>query len=61
MVDIVICDHCGAEARRVVTKEFDGKMLNFCCKGCLQVFEMMREEGLGSQDNVSKNTSVSNP
>lgn len=46
MVETIKCDHCGAEARRVVTKEFDGKVMNFCCKGCLGVYEMMREEGL---------------
>ena len=46
MVDTIKCDHCGAEARHVVTKEFDGKLLNFCCRGCLGVYEMMREEGL---------------
>lgn len=45
MVDTIKCDHCGAQARHVVTKEFDGKLLNFCCRGCLQVYEMMREEG----------------
>jgi hypothetical protein len=46
MVDTIKCDHCGAEARHVYTKEFDGNLLNFCCKGCLGVYEMMREEGL---------------
>ena len=46
MVEPIKCDHCGAEARRVVTKEIDGKLMNFCCKGCLQVYEMLREEGL---------------
>jgi hypothetical protein len=48
MVEPIKCDHCGAEARRVVTKEFDGKILNFCCRGCLQVYEMLREEGLSN-------------
>ncbi len=46
MVETIKCDHCGAEARHVVTKEFDGKVMNFCCRGCLGVYEMMREEGL---------------
>jgi hypothetical protein len=46
MVETIKCDHCGAEARHVVTKEFDGKVLNFCCRGCLGVYEMMREERL---------------
>jgi hypothetical protein len=51
MVDTIKCDHCGAEARHVYTKEFDGKLMNFCCKGCLGVYEMMREEGLLNQQN----------
>ena len=46
MVETTKCDHCGAEARHVVTKEFDGKIMNFCCRGCLGVYEMMREEEL---------------
>ena len=49
MVDTIKCDHCGAEARHVVTKEFDGKIMNFCCRGCLGVYEMMREEALLNQ------------
>jgi len=49
MVDTIKCDHCGAEARHVVTKEFDGKLMNFCCRGCLGVYEMMREERLLNQ------------
>jgi hypothetical protein len=46
MVDTIKCDHCGAEgnAKYTITKEFDGKTLNFCCRGCLQVYEMLREE-----------------
>jgi hypothetical protein len=46
MVETTKCDHCGAEARHVVTKEFDGRLMNFCCRGCLGVYEMMREEEL---------------
>jgi hypothetical protein len=48
MVDTIKCDHCGAEARHVVTKEFDGKLMNFCCRGCLGVYEIMRAEGLNN-------------
>jgi len=46
MVDKIKCDDCGAEAnaKYVVTKEFNGQTLNFCCRGCLQVYEMMHEE-----------------
>ena len=54
MVDTIKCDHCGAEARHVYTKEFEGKVMNFCCKGCLGVYEMMREEGVLNQDNENK-------
>jgi hypothetical protein len=49
MVEKTKCDHCGAEANFVIKKEFDGKLMNFCCKGCLGVYEMMREEGLAAQ------------
>jgi hypothetical protein len=56
MVDTIKCDHCGAEtnAKYVVTKEFDGKIVNFCCRGCLQVYEMMREENLHNQTQDEK-------
>jgi P-type Cu+ transporter len=50
MVEKTKCDHCGAEANYVIQKEFDGKLMNFCCKGCLGVYEMLREEGLQNQD-----------
>ena len=56
MVDTIKCDHCGAEVnvKYVVTKEFDGKAVNFCCRGCLQVYEMLREENSGSQTQSEK-------
>jgi hypothetical protein len=46
MVDELKCDHCGAifSSKYGVKKEFDGEVKNFCCRGCLQVYEMMREE-----------------
>jgi hypothetical protein len=46
MVDKIKCDHCGAEAfaKYVITKEFNGKTLNFCCRGCLQVYELLQED-----------------
>ena len=44
MVETIKCDHCGADARHVVTREFDGKLMNFCCRGCLAVYEIQREE-----------------
>jgi hypothetical protein len=49
MVDIVKCEHCGAETKHPVTKVIDDKTLNFCCGGCLQVYEFLREEGLLEQ------------
>jgi hypothetical protein len=60
MVDTIKCDHCGAEARHVYTKEFDGKLMNFCCKGCLGVYEMLREEGLLNQ-TPDKKLDTNNP
>ena len=54
MVDTIKCDHCGAEARRVITKEFNGKLMNFCCKGCLGVYEMLHEDdAIGTEQNQS--------
>lgn len=56
MVDTIKCDHCGAEAnvKYVITKEFDGKVLNFCCRGCLQVYELMREEQASERSKTEK-------
>ncbi len=48
MVDKVYCDHCGAECKLPVTKTIDGRLLNFCCTGCLQVYELMHEAGVPS-------------
>jgi hypothetical protein len=46
MVDMIKCAHCGVEfnPKYAVKKEFDGVELSFCCRGCLQVFELMRDE-----------------
>jgi hypothetical protein len=57
MVDTIKCDHCGAEvnAKYVVTKEFDGKVVNFCCRGCLQVYEMLREENAPQPPKTENN------
>jgi hypothetical protein len=49
MVDKVKCEHCGAETKHPVTKVIDGKTLNFCCGGCLQVYEYLIQEGLMDQ------------
>ena len=51
MVEKFRCELCGAEAKHPVTKEIDGRALNFCCKGCLQVYELQREEGLLPDQN----------
>jgi copper chaperone CopZ len=45
MVEPSRCAHCGAENKRAVTKTIDGRALAFCCAGCLQVYELLREEG----------------
>jgi hypothetical protein len=49
MVEPVKCEHCGAETKHPVAKVIDGNTLNFCCAGCLQVYEFLREEGLLEQ------------
>jgi copper chaperone CopZ len=46
MVETIYCVHCGAVAKHPVTKTIEGRELKFCCGGCLQVYEMMLEEGL---------------
>lgn len=46
MVEAVHCEQCGAETKHPVTKTIDGRVLNFCCAGCLGVYELLREEGL---------------
>jgi copper chaperone CopZ len=46
MVEAVRCEHCGAEAKHPVTKTIGGRVLNFCCAGCLRVYELLREEGV---------------
>jgi hypothetical protein len=61
MVTKTKCDHCGAEANFVIQKEFDGKLLNFCCKGCLGVYEMMREEGLANSSKSADPNPSANP
>jgi len=46
MVETVHCEHCGLETKHPVTKTIEGRALYFCCAGCLQVYEFLREEGL---------------
>lgn len=55
MVDTLTCDHCGVvvNPKYVVKKEFDGETRNFCCRGCLQVYEMMREENASQQPKTA--------
>jgi uncharacterized Zn finger protein len=43
------CEHCGAETKHPVTKMIGGRELNFCCAGCLQVYEFLIEENLLDQ------------
>ena len=54
MVKKVICEQCGRETNYPITKEFDGKIVNFCCHGCLGVFELDREENLLNQSPVEQ-------
>ncbi len=49
MVEKVVCEHCGAETKHPVTKTIEGRSVYFCCTGCLQVYEFLREEGLLEQ------------
>ena len=46
MVETVYCVHCGAVAKHPVYKTINGQSLAFCCGGCVEVYEMMHEEGL---------------
>jgi copper chaperone CopZ len=46
MVKTVHCELCGAETKHPVRKTIDGRALDFCCMGCLQVYELLREEAL---------------
>ncbi len=46
---MVKCEHCGAETKHSVSKIIDGKKLDFCCHGCLSVYEFLRGEGLLDQ------------
>jgi copper chaperone CopZ len=48
MVETVYCVHCGAVAKHPVTKTIGGQLLAFCCSGCLQVYEMLAEEGVAA-------------
>jgi copper chaperone CopZ len=61
MVETVYCVHCGAAAKHPVTKKIDGQVLTFCCRGCLQVYEFMREEGLPAGQNEPPQASVATP
>jgi len=61
MVETVYCVHCGAAAKHPVTKTIDSQVLAFCCRGCLQVYEFMREEGLPAGQNEPPQASVATP
>jgi len=49
MVEPILCEHCHAEAKHPVSKVIDGQTLNFCCNGCLGVYEFLLAEGLLDQ------------
>jgi Cu2+-exporting ATPase len=52
MVETVYCVHCGAVAKHPVIKIIDGQSLSFCCGGCVEVYEMLHEEGLVSDQGM---------
>jgi P-type Cu2+ transporter len=58
MVETVYCVHCGAVAKHPVTKTINGQSLSFCCGGCLQVYELMHEEGLLSNQGEQTVTKI---
>ncbi len=43
------CEHCDAETKYPITKTIGGRELNFCCAGCLRVYEFLIEENLLDQ------------
>jgi copper chaperone CopZ len=46
MVEQTRCELCSAETKYPVKKTINGRVLNFCCAGCLQVYELQREAEL---------------
>lgn len=44
MVENLVCELCGAEAKHPVSKIINGRELNFCCNGCLQVYELSMDD-----------------
>lgn len=54
MVETVLCVHCGAQTKHPVTKMIEGRVLNFCCGGCIQVYELMRDEGQNSKETPAQ-------
>ena len=61
MVETIYCVHCGAVAKHPVSKTIDGQLLYFCCGGCLQVYEMLHEEGLVSDQKEAQVQSKPEP
>ena len=61
MVEKVYCVHCGALAKHPVYKTINGQSLAFCCGGCVEVYEMMREEGFDSGQPIVEPANMSVP
>ena len=61
MVEKVYCVHCGALAKHPVYKTINGQSLAFCCGGCVEVYEMMHEEGFDSGQPVVEPANISVP
>ena len=61
MVEAVTCVHCGAVTKHPVYKTINGQSLAFCCGGCVEVYEMLHEEGLDSGQGVPEMANKSTP
>jgi hypothetical protein len=47
--ETVTCEHCGQATQHPIVGVVDGRTLNFCCAGCLKVYEFLVQEGLLEQ------------
>ncbi|UCG78097.1 MAG: heavy metal translocating P-type ATPase, partial [Nitrospirota bacterium] len=57
------CDHCLATVSRddAVIADLDGHRRTFCCTGCLGVYSLLRESGLGEFYNKRKDWQAGRP
>lgn len=53
------CIHCDEIALPPIYQEFDQSRLGpFCCQGCLTVYQVLHEKGLGDYYTIKKNSSL---